>query len=219
MKLTHWIGYGAVLVAVAIGAAGGFLTGYLQALAGNLSATVFGLALVIIFVNSLLNSSEKRQAARPLLRMIHPQVAKLHNDFVAGGQQRFGIAQFKQLIDIYQQNKRNPQAFSPEQRDALYDLIVEKRNDITATFDILQDQLRELTTIAGWSFDPTLVSAALSARLNMATFKALAWDARDATKRSAIESYLDAEADVTSVFRKLTTYLGLKDEEWQSNSP
>ena len=180
-----------------------------------MSTTLLGLGLAVAFVNKILYSSERKAAAIPLLKLIRPNIAKLHNDFfIRAGRARFGIENFEHLLHVYQQHKRNPEAFAPEQRDQLYDFLKQNRTDLIATYDVLQDQFRELATIGGWSFDPRLVSAALSARLNFATFKALPWDDATATKLSAIEAYFDGEADASKVFTVLTEHIGLNREDW-----
>ncbi len=215
-RTTSRLGYAAIAIAVVIAIAGGFLSGYGQQVALAVMAAVLGLGLVILFVNSILNSSEKREAAQPLMQMIQPYVVRLHNDFVRKGRDRFGIEGFATLLNLYTRNSRKPEAFSLEDRERLYVYVAEQRQELTGYYDILQDQLRELTTIAGWSFDPTIVASALSARLSIATFKALKWDNMDdKSKLKAVESYLDIEAETSAVFRKLVLYLGLKDEDWQ----
>lgn len=132
------------------------------------------------------------------------------------GRNAFGIHEFDRLMTTYTEHKGNPQAFSPDQRDRLYDCISKIRPQLTETFDLLQDQFRELSTIAGWGFDPRLVAAALNTRLNVATFKAHSWDEQisNESKLRAIESHIDAEAAATRVFQLLAEHLGLEKEDW-----
>lgn len=221
-SLTDRIGLAAFGAAIVVGVAGYFITQpYFQALAAGLSSTALGLALAVLLVNKFLNSSEKQSAAAPLLQLISPNVRKLHNNlFLKLGRSKFGIDEFNTMIDTYQKNKRDPQAFKPAQRLELFEMIKTNRSELASTYEILQDQFRELSTIAGWSFDPRVVAMTLTARLNFATFKAIPWDETppaDATVLKAVESYLDADAACGHVFESLAQHIGMNKNEWTSD--
>jgi hypothetical protein len=193
-------------------------TGYWHELSLGLSTTFLGLGLGVLAVNAYLASTDKRLFSEPLLKMILPNVQELHNDlFITHGRKTFGKDQFEHLIDIYSKHNGDPQAFSPEQRNSLYAAIESRKSDLLRCFDLLQEQLRELTLLLGWSFDSRVTAAALTARLNYSTFKALNWDGTDATKLTTIEAYFDAEAATSAVLKHLVAYLGLKDHEWQAD--
>lgn len=220
MKRMLWIWAAALSVgAAAVGAIGFFLpVGYLQGLVGNVAATILGLAAGVIFVNIYLASSEKGAAAAPLLKLIAPALKELHNDLhVTHLKDTFGIEKTRTLIDIYEKNKRNPQAFSPEQCNELHSAIVSKAADLLRVHEILIEQFRELSMITGWSFDPAVTAAALESRLNFIKFRSLQAQATHSpdVKYQVVEAYLDGEAAAMAVFEKLVHRVGLPDKEWK----
>lgn len=193
--------------------------GYWQDLALGLATTFLGLGIGVLAVNAYLSSADKRQFAKPLLKMIAPQVEELHNELVIQhGINTFGKNDFERILEVYKKHKGDPQAFSPQQRDALYAAIELIKPDLIRVHDILTEQLRELTMLLGWSFDSRVTSAALSARLSFATFKAANWDGSDETKRVTIEAYLDSDAATGAVVHHLIAYLGVKESDWKRAS-
>jgi len=223
MKRNLWIWASVLSIgALAVGSIGFFLpVGYLQGLVANVAATIFGLAAGILLVNIYLASSEKGAAATPLLKLISPAVKELHNDlFVTHLKNTFGIEKMRTLIDIYQKNKRNPRAFSPEQCNELHSAIASRATDLLRVHEILIEQFRELSMITGWSFDPSVTAAALEARLNFVKFKSLHAQATQGpdTKYQVVEAYLDGEAAASSVFEKLMHRVGLQEKDWRGDT-
>lgn len=200
-----------VLIVVSYYLAGGFWQNVLIGLA----TTFLGLGMAVLVVNHFLTSSDKRIAAKPLLKLIAPNVRRYHNElFLRYGYEKFGKDQFQSLVKLYQKHKGDPKAFSPEQRKALYDAIEVEKDDLLRVHDALGEQFRELTLLLGWSFDSRITAAAMDARLNYATFRSLNWDESEETKLSAIESFFDAEAATAVVFAQLTKHLGLQESDW-----
>lgn len=183
----------------------------------SLGTTLLGLGLAILLVNHTLLSSDKKLAAGPVLKLISPNMSKLHNElFLNHLHEKLGKNQFQELLKIYQDHKRDPRAFSPEQRDVLHGAIISRRDEILAVHDLLQEQFRELTALLGWSFDSTIVGAALDARISFATFRGASSDTSDDSKRSVIESFLDGEAAAFKVLERLAEHFGLEENQYQS---
>jgi len=190
-----------------------------QSLLIGLGTTFLGLGLAVLAVNYFLAASDKKLAAKPVLKLIGPNIHKLHNDlFIRHLHKKLGKDQFETLIALYQKHNRNPRAFSPQQRDAIYEAVLEKKDELMSVYEALQEQLRELTLLLGWSFDSRITGASLDARISFATFKAASWDGSEDGKASVVEAYLDAEVTTSAVFAALTKHLGMKDNEWQSEA-
>lgn len=210
------IGY--VILVAALGfilGAYGLAPGFWQSLLLGLGTTLIGLGLAVLVVNHLLTSADKRAAAKPLAKLILPHVRKLHNDlFIEHGRQTFGRDRFESLIDLYQKHQRDPIAFAPEDRQALYAAIEAEKDDLSRVFDTLNEQLRELMILLGWSFDAQIVATAMEARLNYATFRAITWDGTEDTQRTAIESFFDAEGATSAVLSRLLDHLGMAKADW-----
>lgn len=213
--------FGTVSLVVAIAL---LVTGYFaddpfwQPLLISLSTTILGFGIALFVVNHILMSADKKAAADPLVKLILPNIRRLHNDlFIRHLMAELGAAQMEEWLKTYSRHKADPKAFSPEQRDKLYEVIKLRENDLKNVYESLQEQLRELTLLLGWSFDSKIMSDAFSARLSMATFLASSWDDEVPTKLSIIEAYLDIEADTQALFKKLMYYVGIDDSEWQES--
>jgi hypothetical protein len=207
-----------LLAAIIAATAGYFTQGYWQALLINLSTTFLGLSIGLIVINHFLNRQEKRQAAIPMLEMIHPYVSELHNDhFIDPGRLKFGIPGFNALIDAYEQNGRTPAALSPEQRNGLYDLIKEHRLQATLLMDTIHDQLKEMTSLLGWSFSPRIITVSMRARLEIIKFKTLDFSDSDEAKLRACELYLDIDSICGGVLIEINSLLGLSVNQLTRN--
>lgn len=210
----------ATLVGSLIAAGAGYRIepGFWQNILVGLATTFFGIGLAVVSVNHFLSSSDKKQAAAPLLQIIRPNVQELHNKLLLEHfHDCLGKHQFETLLGIYWEHKGNPQAFSPEQRETMYQVIAKVKSEVVRVHDALQEQLKEVTLLLGWSFDTEITGAALDARLHYASFKTIHWDGSDEAKLLAIKSFLNAEAATSAVFGMLVSYLGLKDDEWLSD--
>jgi hypothetical protein len=193
--------------------------GYWQGLMLNLGTGFLGLSVALLIVNYLLAKEEKKKAAVPLLRMVAPAISEFHNDhFIAPGHLAFGMPGFQDLFDAYESNHRRPEALSPPQRDGLYELIKQHREHALPVLNTVHDQLKEMTSLLGWSFSPKIVTASLDARLNIVKFRNLMLDDKDATKLRACELYLDIDAACGGVLRELTDLLGKKLDGTDSKS-
>ncbi len=212
LKLFTMIGF-AVFIGLAILASK--LIGYWQSFLINISTVGLSLSIGLMVVNHFLNLQDKRRAAHPLLRMIAPSITKFHNEFfIEAGRSRFGIPAFKALINAYETNRRDPKAFTPEQRDGLYQMIKDSRDQLFPVLDTIHEQLKEISFILGWSFSPKIMRDSLDSRLNISKLRNLPFDDSVECKLSACELLLDTDADTGGVMRELTSLLGLKDDQW-----
>lgn len=198
-----------LILGLAILVAAWFFTDYWQGLMLNLGTGLIGLAVGLYIVNFMLAKDEKMKAAIPLLRMISPSISDLHNDhFIRPGRLAFGIPGFNDLLDVYLNNERKPEALSPPQRDGLYKLIKQHRDQAIPLLNIIFDQLKEMTSLLGWSFSPQIVTASLDARLDIVKFRNLVFDDKEATILRACELYLDIDYACGGVIQELAGLLG-----------
>lgn len=222
MKRHFWLLTLASFTMAAVLAATGFFVpdGYGQGLLGAAAVTFFGLAVALLLVNYYLASSEKAEAAAPLVKLIDHAIRELHNNLFLGlWDAEFGIDRRKSLLNKYSSNERNPRAFSPEECNELHSVITAKAPDLVRVYDLLIDQFRELSMITGWSFDPSVTAAALEARLNFVKFKSMHTATDQDSKYQVLEAYLDGEAAATAVFEKLITRLGIPRSDWLGSRP
>lgn len=189
-----------------------WLTNYWQALVLSVGSAVLSVAIALVAVNRILLGAEKKYAAVPLFEFIQPTIHRLHNDlFVELGRTSLGKEQFEGMIGLYQKHQRSPQAFTPKQREDLYKMISGVRDELIAVYDLLSEQLRELTSMVGWSFDPKLMGLALKARLKAANFKSLPFDDADQSQQKIIEAYLDIDGIFITLADVLVTHAGLTE--------
>ncbi len=186
-----------------------WLANYWQALVLSIGSAALSVAIALVAVNHFLLGAEKKYAAAPLLQFIQPTIYRLHNDlFIELARTKLGKQQFEDMIDLYQKHNRSPQAFTPKQREELYKMISSVRDELIAVYDLLSEQLRELTSMVGWSFDPKITGLALQARLTAANFKSLPFDDTDQSQQKVIEAYLDTDGMFTTLADALITHAG-----------
>ena len=189
--------------------------GYWQALLINLATTIFGLGVGLVVINHYLSRREKKMAAIPMLKMIEPSVGELHNEFfIKPGRLKFGIPGFIALIDAYHDNGHTPDALSPEQRNGLYELIKQHRAKSLVLMESIHDQLREMTSLLGWSFSPKIITISMQVRLDIVNFKNLELDDTDKAKLKACELCLDIDAGCGNVLDEIHKLLDHSVEDW-----
>lgn len=213
------IGIISVLLAIAMALAGFSQSpGFVQDVLVGLSTTFFGVGLGVVVINYYLTSVDKKSAAGPISKLIAPNIAKLHNElFIKHLIKELGKEEMSRLLGIYQKHKGQPNAFSPSDRDILYDAIVPIRKELSDVYDALHEQMKEVTLLLGWTYDTAITAAALTARLSYGAFKSAAWDGSVEDKLKVIEAYLDSEGATSTVYSKLQSHLGLKDSEWKED--
>lgn len=213
------IGFVTILLSVSALVGSYFLSGYWQSLVLSIFSTFLGLGLAVFLVNFILSRADKKAAAEPLLRLIMPNIKKAHNDlFIQHLRNELGKDQMESLLEIYQKHKRNPDAFSPEQREKLYSAIVKIRGELEQTYDALQDQFRELTLLLGWSFDSKITGLSFNTRLLISQFSNASWDGSPEDQKKVLEAYIDIDGSAGTLLETLSSYLGLAEEQWQTDS-
>lgn len=213
------VGYSSIGLAFLLAIAGYFLpAGYAQDLVIGTTGTFLGLGIAVLAINYFLGASDRKAAAAPLLKLILPNMREINNVLLIDLlNDHFGIDEAKRLIEIYTNNRGNPKAFSPEQRDRLHAGILTKKTELLRVHSLLGEQLKELSTLVGWSFDSTIVAAALEARLNFVAFQKYIDLAETEDKYKLIEAYIDGVAAAKKVVERLTQHLGLASQDWQSD--
>lgn len=202
-------------IGIAVIYLGSILTDYAQGVALSFGTTLLGFGIALFVVNGLLDSSDKRLAAFPLLKMMARSVSHYHNNlFIENCRLAFGKEEFSKLIDTYQKHKNDPKAFSPEQRDRLYGIITDNEDELKQTVEKLGRELEEVSNIIGWSFNPKIMRDCLEVRLNSREFCDMDFDSDVNTKLRACELYLDMEADATAILNRLAGYIGLSQDEY-----
>ena len=121
------------------------------------------------------------------------------------------------MARLYQKNKGNPQAFSPDQCNELHSAIMSKATDLLRVYDLLIDQFRELSMITGWSFDPSVTAAAVQARLSFVKFKSIHGASDQDSKYQIVEAYLDGEAAASD--RQAGGSVSVRDQELRISAP
>ena len=216
---TKIIAFVSLLASVALSIGAHYVTDYWRDFLMMLAGTALSLCVGILAVNLYLNTDERRRAAGPLLQMIVPDVKRYHNDFLIDrGRLAFGTPAFNSLLTAYSAHKGSPKAFSPEQRDCLYKMILEQKDAILALLPGLEGKLREMASLIGWTYEPSIIRAILTCRLSIQAFQSLQFDDSLQNKLDACEHFLDIDASSSAVLEALMKILGKKDEDWQNTN-
>lgn len=97
-----------------------------------------------------------------MLRLVASTSTQIHDVlFLTLGWDTFGKARFGELIDIYEKNKRSPDAFSPQDLNALYEMIMSKKSEIVELYLKTEANARDMATILGWTYDQKILGAGL----------------------------------------------------------
>jgi len=200
-----------LFIALAIGAA--YSNPYWQALLINLSTTALGLAIALIVINVYLDRSARREAVRPLLKLIAPAIGAHHNDLIHAAWDRFGKPQFGEIAKRYTENNGDPRALTPDERNSLYDIIKTNRDRVLDLLGRIDNDLRELVVIIGWSFDPDILKHAFSCRYAISQLRIITFDDSNDAKLAICEQFLDADMMAFAVLRNLHSLIGSPKEE------
>lgn len=146
----------------------------------------------------------------PLALLIETAVNRLHNDYFIGiAHNKFGSTRFSSLIDDYQNANRSPNAFSPEDKNALSIMILDHKDQIRAAVQDLDQRFSTLISVLGWSFDAKVVAAALEAKRNASELIA-ALDSEDPDQSDRlIEHWFDVDLTANATRRFLAEILEL----------
>lgn len=188
---------------------------YWQSLTIGLGTTALGLAVALTVVNVYLSQKEKKKAIKSLLMLVAPSIQKHHNDLLEKAWDKLGKPQFGELVDRYKENNGDPRALSPEERTSIYEIVKTNKSELDVSLNKLDSELKELSFILGWSFDPKILSASFKCRFAIQQFLALEMNDEKQTILDACESYLDADIQAFNVFGLLVVYLGMSGKDVQ----
>jgi hypothetical protein len=188
----------------------------------DVSLSIFSALLSVTFalllVNIFIDQRSRKIAAAPLTRLVSSPIVTFHNEFISYGRQRFGTANFNSLLDLYQANKRDPIALSPDQRAGMANLIDDNKDVIVSRVKEIDDRMTDLINVLGWSFDAKIIAAALNCKQNIAELMANITPKDDSENLSRIEMYLDIDGTAGAVLQLLYKVLG-KELEFGDRMP
>ncbi len=203
---------GALFAAIIVATIAYFTSGYWTSLFLNLASTLIGIGVGIALINVYFDVKSRRRAIQPLLQLITPSIAKVHNSLLRRGFDNFGMPQFKEIMDRYHVNNRDPRALSPDERNKLYDIVKSDKNGVLALYDMLESDLRELTIVLGWSFDPQILASAFACRYAITKMRSVVFDDSDQCKLDVCEQFLDVDGAASLVFARLVKVTGQGSE-------
>ncbi len=200
------------LVTATCAIAGWFLSGYPKELAVSLFGTSGGLFVGLIVVNIYIDKSSRKVAAVPLALLIETAINRLHNDyFVEIANQKFGSTKFGAMITDFGEGKREAQAFSPEDRCALRDMLMHHKNGIITSVEDVDKRFSTLIDVLGWTFDAKVVAYALETKRNASELiAALNSEDPDATERM-IKHWFDIDLNASATRRRLAQILEIDE--------
>lgn len=211
----------AFFVTLCFGFAAYYSTGFAESVLLSLMSTSLSLAVGLVIVNGFINEAERKKAAKVLASMVAVNVAEYHNRFIQLGHQKFGIPEWNGVIETMNQNKRNPDALSPQQRDVVVEILEENKDEIAANVTAIDDGFRELSYILGWNFHPKVTRDAISSRLEIAKLQTAISKIPipEHEKRQAIEKFFDVDAEVTAVLNTLLEMTGADVADFHGDTP
>lgn len=194
---------------VGTGIGGYFLDGYLQQIVLALFGTFVGVFIGLVVVNIVLDKSARQIAAGPLIALVQNPITSYHNDlFIRPGRDRFGIDAFNRMIEKYKTNHGNPQAFTPQERLAISQLIDDKSEECRQCLDEIDAVLTTAISVLGWSYDAKIIAAALTCKNYIAEFRLVATPADDNDRLKRIERYFDIDGSSGAFLRMLNQIYG-----------
>ncbi|MBX7486947.1 hypothetical protein K3177_00315 [Qipengyuania sp. GH25] len=201
-----------LVLAVVCVAGGWYTAGFYRELLISLFGTFGGLAVGLFVINFYIDKNSRKIAALPLALLIETAVNRLHNDYFVGiAHAKFGSTKFGSMLDEFGEANREPTAFSPEDRQALREMILKHKDQIKAAIQDLDQRFSTLITVLGWSFDAQVVAAALEAKRNASELiAALDTDDPDQEYR-LIKHWFDVDATANSTRSFLAKILGYQD--------
>ncbi len=196
------------IVTIASGLLATFLVGLAQQFAFSVFSAALSVTMAIAIVNVILDQKSRRLAAGPLARLVALPITDHHNSQITWGREKFGTADFNALITKYEANGHNPIAFSPVERDQIDEMIDANIGDIEDQHNLIEERLREMIGVLGWSFDARIIAAALTCQQNIAEFNQNNPPIDDETKLKRIEMYIDIDSSATAALEFLVGVLG-----------
>lgn len=184
-----------------------------QSLYFGIASAFFSVFLGLMVVNVVLSSKDRKRAAAPLLRLIAELARFQHNWlFIKLGRDTFGIDKFNRLLSIYQKNGRSAEAFTPENLNALVEMVLSKKTDIMKSYSEIEHNARDMAYILGWGYDAKILAAILNTRTDVVKFLRLIGteSLSFSSKQELIAAFLDVDAALGACVEGLAAKLGVQ---------
>jgi len=173
---------------------------YWRPLLLNLAATFLAAGLAVVIVNLYLDRGSRKDALKALLRMVLPAIKDMHNSILDEVFKRFGKEEFDSLVKRYTDAGGDPRALTPAERDKFYGLVKDNHDRLRDLFRRLNEVMKELTAILGWSFNPDLLREVFFCRYAVSKFLLLKLDDTDQGKLDAVEQFFDSHIKGFTVY-------------------
>lgn len=190
-----------------------FLVDYYQSLLLASGFMLLGVSVAILVINHYLAMDEKRAATLPLLRTISPAIADFHNNLLKSAFTYFGKDEFSSLIDKYVDDNGDPRAFTPEERNRVAAMVEQEYPLISPTLDRMENDLKELNMVIGWSLNPKVAGEACECRLSISRLRTEMGLGEKKDSMRVAEHFIDVSLHAHVVFEALREMAGLKDSE------
>ncbi len=178
----------------------------------ELASLALGLSLALFIVNIYLDRKSRRAAVTPLLMLVAPSIRDHNNAFLKDVWDLFGKPQFDALMRRYAEYHRDPKALSSDERERLYAHIKSRWAPLAPVLDRLDNDLRELSMLLGWSFSSRVLGSCFACRFAIASLRQITFDDSSEAKLRAVEQYLDIASSAFAVFDALVHMLGIPEE-------
>lgn len=198
-------------IAIAVGAY--FTEGYWESLLLDAAMVFVALGIGLIVINFYLDMKARREAVDPLLGLVQTSIQQHHNDLIDRAWEKLGKSRFSELVDRYMKHGNDPLALNAEERDAIYVMVKSDKDRILELHNQLQDELKELAAILGWSFDPLILRHIFECRYAITRLRAIEFDDTNETKAEVCRLYLDIDINAFGLNSHLTGLIGLKKED------
>jgi len=200
-------------IGVSIAAGAYFTEGYWESMLLDLAMVFVALGAGLLAINFYLDMHARKSAVEPLLELVEEAIQEHHNNLVDRAWERIGKPQFNELVDRYVKHGRDPLALTPGERDAVYEMVKSEREVLNRLHDHLDEQLKELALILGWSFDPRILQHTFVCRSAIARMRAIKFDDTEASKRQVAQTFLDIDISAFAVHGHLAEAIGLRARE------
>jgi hypothetical protein len=198
--------------AIGAGMAAGsyYLEDYWRHLLLDAAMVFVALSAGLLAVNFYLDMRARRSAIEPLLELVEPSIQQHHNDFLDKAWDRLGKSQFSKLVDRYEASDRDPLVLTPDERDSIYEMVRSDKESFFRLYEQLEEELKELALILGWSFDPSILQHSFNCRYSIARMKGADFDDTDATKAEVCKLFLDIDLNAFALHLHLAKLQGLR---------
>jgi len=180
--------------------------GFAVGMAGNLIAVAIG----IVLVNQYLESSARKGAVKALLMLSEQAIAAFHNRWVTLCWSKFGRDGYGKIGEEYLTANGKPDALKDEVRRDIYDIYV-ANPEIQNLVKALDEALAELSRLAGWSLDNSLLEESLKARISVSKLLSVVLDGSVDSRKLITEHVLDIDLFTGAARQRLMELAGVED--------